>query len=50
MELRGLRTGTGCGAEKKCNSVGDWVATFLVCIMFIGMLSAMLFVLIGDAR
>jgi len=34
----------------KWNTIGDWVATVLVCLTLLGMLSAMLAVVLGDAR
>jgi len=34
----------------KWSTVGDWVATVLVCFTLLGMLSAMLAVVLGDAR
>jgi len=38
------------GAKKVPSSVGDWVAPVLAWVMFIGMLSAMLSVLLGPAK
>lgn len=50
MKLQALTTRSGSGAEKGSSTVGDWVASILVCLMFIGMLSAMLAVLIGQSK
>src|SRR5215471_14560426 len=50
VKVQTFKTRSAQDAEKKWSTVGDWVATCLVCLMFIGMLSAMLVVLIGEPR
>jgi hypothetical protein len=50
MKLQALRSRSRPDAEKGWSTVGDWVATVLVCLIFIGMLAAMLAVLLGEAK
>jgi len=38
------------GSKKLPSSVGDWVAPVLAWVMFMGMLSAMVSVLLGPAK
>ena len=47
MGNKTLTTGSEHPAEKGSSRVGDWVAPILVWMMFIGMLSAMVAVLLG---
>ena len=50
MKLQTIQTRSGPNAEKRWSTVGDWVATILVCLIFVGMLSAMLAALLGEAK
>ena len=50
MKLLTFQIRSTPGSQKRWNTVGDWIATCLVCLMFIGMLSAMLVVLIGEPK
>ncbi len=51
MKLQTFHTRSGPNAEKqRWSTVGDWVATILVCLIFVGMLSAMLAALLGEAK
>lgn len=50
MKLLNLQTWSHLHRQNALSTLSDWVATCLVCLMFVGMLSAMLVVLIGEAR
>jgi hypothetical protein len=49
MGNKTLTTESERPAEKGSSSVGDWAAPILIGLMFIGMLSAMVSVLLGRA-